>query len=71
MRLFRAQRNFYISGFALFLSLVIKRLVTLISSLATMQAQSEAALKQATSATLTARDLISQGGKNIKMFIFL
>ena len=71
MRLFIAQRNFYISGFALFLSLVIKRLVTLISSLATMQAQSEAALKQATSATLTARDLISQGGKNIKMFIFL
>jgi len=62
MRLFRAQRNFYISGFALFLSLVIKRLVTLISSLATMQAQSEAALKQAASATSTARDLISQGG---------
>lgn len=32
MRLFRAQRNFYISGFALFLSLVIRRLVTLIST---------------------------------------
>jgi len=30
MRLFRAQRNFYISGFALFLSLIIKRLVSLI-----------------------------------------
>lgn len=62
MRLFRAQRNFYISGFALFLSLVIKRLVTLISSLATMQAQSEAALKQAASASTTARDLITQKG---------
>nr|QBH73426.1 bcr-associated protein [Embidopsocus sp. OG9834] len=62
MRLFRAQRNFYISGFALFLSLVIKRLVTLISSLSTMQAQSEAALKQAASASSRARDLLSQGG---------
>merc|ERR1719347_1821216 len=29
MRLFRAQRNFYIAGFALFLCLVIKRLVEL------------------------------------------
>ena len=32
MRLFRAQRNFYISGFALFLCLVIKRMVALISA---------------------------------------
>uniref|UniRef100_A0A1A9X3F8 Endoplasmic reticulum transmembrane protein n=1 Tax=Glossina brevipalpis TaxID=37001 RepID=A0A1A9X3F8_9MUSC len=30
-RLFRAQRNFYVSGFAIFLMLVIRRLVTLIS----------------------------------------
>ena len=30
MRMFRAQRNFYIVGFALFLSLVIKRLLELI-----------------------------------------
>ncbi|GLH01056.1 hypothetical protein R5R35_006287 [Gryllus longicercus] len=60
MRLFRAQRNFYISGFALFLSLVIRRLVTLISTQATLLAESEAALKQARSATSTARSLISQ-----------
>ena len=30
MRLFRAQRNFYIVGFTLFLCLVIKRLLQLI-----------------------------------------
>lgn len=60
MRLFRAQRNFYISGFALFLSLVIRRLVILISAQATLLAQSEAALRQAQSATTTARSLLSQ-----------
>jgi len=60
MRLFRAQRNFYISGFALFLSLVIRRLVILISTQATLLAQSEAALRQAQSATTTAKSLISQ-----------
>lgn len=32
MRLFRAERNFYISGFALFLTYVIRRLVAMISS---------------------------------------
>ncbi|KAF2878942.1 hypothetical protein ILUMI_27215 [Ignelater luminosus] len=60
MRLFRAQRNFYISGFALFLSLVIRRLVTLISSQAALLAQAEAALKQAQGASATARSLLSQ-----------
>jgi len=60
MRLFRAQRNFYISGFALFLSLVIRRLVTLISCQATLLAQNEAAMRQAQSATTTARSLLSQ-----------
>ena len=60
MRLFRAQRNFYISGFALFLSLVIRRLVILISAHATLLAQSEASLRQAQSATTTARSLLSQ-----------
>ncbi|XP_065161615.1 B-cell receptor-associated protein 31 isoform X2 [Atheta coriaria] len=55
MRLFRAQRNFYISGFALFLSLVIRRLVSLISSQAGLLAQSEAALKQAAGASSAAR----------------
>ncbi|XP_069683952.1 B-cell receptor-associated protein 31 [Periplaneta americana] len=60
MRLFRAQRNFYISGFALFLSLVIRRLVILIAQQATLLAQSEAAMRQAQSATTTAQSLLAQ-----------
>ncbi|KAK4872471.1 hypothetical protein RN001_014500 [Aquatica leii] len=63
MRLFRAQRNFYISGFALFLSLVIRRLVILISSQAALLAQSEAALKQAQGATTAARSFMTQRGE--------
>lgn len=60
MRLFRAQRNFYISGFSLFLCLVIRRLVTLISTQATLAAQGEAAMRQAQSATTTARNLLNE-----------
>ncbi|XP_072399895.1 B-cell receptor-associated protein 31 [Diabrotica undecimpunctata] len=63
MRLFRAQRNFYISGFALFLSLVIRRLVILISEQATLQAQSEASMRQAQSATTAAKSLLAQHGE--------
>jgi len=59
MRLFRAQRNFYISGFALFLSLVIKRLVALIQQNATLDLEREAAMKQAQSATRAAEALMS------------
>lgn len=59
MRLFRAQRNFYISGFAIFLVLVIRRLVTLISAQANLLAQSEASMKQAQSATAAARSLMA------------
>lgn len=64
MRLFRAQRNFYISGFALFLSFVIRRLVTLISAQATLLAQSEASMKQAQSATTAAKNLLQKSGEN-------
>lgn len=60
MRLFRAQRNFYISGFSIFLTLVIRRLVILISSQAQLLAQSEASMRQAQSATTAARTLLSQ-----------
>lgn len=60
MRLFRAQRNFYISGFAIFLSLVIRRLVILISGQATLLAQSEASFRQAKSATSAAQSLLNQ-----------
>jgi len=62
MRLFRAQRNFYISGFALFLCLVIQRMVGLISANATLQAEKEAAMKQAESASRAAETLLKSGG---------
>jgi B-cell receptor-associated protein 31 len=65
MRLFRAQRNFYISGFALFLSLVIRRLVILISQQASLLAQSEAAMRQAESATATAQSLLAQNQTSV------
>jgi len=59
MRLFRAQRNFYIAGFALFLCLVIKRLMSLIAANATLQAEKEAAMKQAESASRAAEAFMS------------
>ncbi|KAL1516899.1 hypothetical protein ABEB36_000734 [Hypothenemus hampei] len=63
MRLFRAQRNFYISGFALFLALVIRRLVLLISSQAALLAQFQASMAQAQSATNAARSLLAKSGE--------
>jgi len=60
MRLFRAQRNFYISGFALVLAGVLYRLTTLLSTLASSQAQAEAAMKQAKSASDAAQLLLDQ-----------
>jgi len=59
MRLFRAQRNFYIAGFALFLCLVIRRLVLLIANQALLQAQAESALKQAKSASALSQSLLT------------
>uniref|UniRef100_A0A1B0ARI9 Endoplasmic reticulum transmembrane protein n=1 Tax=Glossina palpalis gambiensis TaxID=67801 RepID=A0A1B0ARI9_9MUSC len=45
-RLFRAQRNFYVSGFAIFLMMVIRRLVTLISIQASLLIDVDSLLKQ-------------------------
>lgn len=65
MRLFRAQRNFYISGIALFLSFVIKRFIALMTLQASLAAQSEASLKQAEGASKAAKLLMSEKkGKN-------
>jgi len=61
MRLFRAQRNFYISGFALFLCLVIRRMVGLLVANATLDVEREAALKQAQSASRAAEALMAGG----------
>jgi len=62
MRLFRAQRNLYISGFAGFLCLVINRMVSLISKNATLKAEKEAALKQAEGATRAAQSILDSAG---------
>lgn len=59
MRLFRAQRNFFIAGFSIFLVLVIRRLVMLISTQATLLAQSTASMRQAQGASEAARNLLS------------
>jgi len=66
MKLFRAQRNFYISGFALLLSLIIRRIATLLSQQGSLIAQNEAALKQATSASDTARRLMDENSDKSK-----
>lgn len=58
MKLFRAQRNFYIAGFALFLFLVIRRLVTLMTALAQLDIQVEVTMKQAKSASEAAKNLM-------------
>jgi len=63
MKLFRAQRNFYIAGFALFLCLVIRRLIILISNQATLMAQAEASMKQAMGASKQASDLLKDNRK--------
>ncbi|KAL3853289.1 hypothetical protein ACJMK2_016842 [Sinanodonta woodiana] len=60
MKLFRAQRNIYISGFALFLWFVIRRLMSLISQHAQLQAECEASQKQAKSTLDAARKLMEE-----------
>ncbi|XP_035535502.1 B-cell receptor-associated protein 29 [Morone saxatilis] len=55
MKLFRAQRNLYISGFAVFLWLVMKRVVTLINQLASVSSTTAALQAQADSANQTAK----------------
>lgn len=55
MKLFRAQRNLYISGFAVFLWLVMKRVITLISQLASMSDSTAALQAQADSANQAAK----------------
>ncbi|XP_022100718.1 B-cell receptor-associated protein 31-like [Acanthaster planci] len=60
MKLFRSQRNLYIAGFALFLWLVLRRVCTLISTEARLQASNEASIKQAQSASDHAQKLMKE-----------
>lgn len=68
MKLFRAQRNFYIAGFALFLCLVLKRMIMLLSTQATLNASYEAAMRQAKSATEAAEKMMKENkeSKNVE-----
>ncbi|XP_029639122.1 B-cell receptor-associated protein 31 [Octopus sinensis] len=59
LNLFRAQRNFYISGFSLFLWMVLNRIVKLITTQAQLQTDLEATHKQAVSATEAANRLMN------------
>ncbi|XP_072569143.1 B-cell receptor-associated protein 31 [Paramormyrops kingsleyae] len=63
MKLFRAQRNEYIAGFALLLCLLLRRLVTLLSQQATMMASNEAFKKQAEGASDAARKYMEENDK--------
>lgn len=58
MKLFRAQRNFYIAGFALFLCLVIRRIASLLSVAAKLKCDLEAAIKQGEGASKAAEALM-------------
>ena len=60
MKLFRAQRNLYITGFSLFMIVVLRRLIMLISAQAQLEASNEAAMKQAKGASDQARKLLAE-----------
>merc|ERR1712179_479511 len=68
MLYYRAETNCYESGFALFLSAVIRRMVSLLSRNACLEAEKEAAMKQAQSASRAAETLMSgsDGDKELK-----
>ncbi|KAM4664717.1 B-cell receptor-associated protein 31 [Discoglossus pictus] len=63
MKLFRAQRNLYIAGFSLLLSILLRRLITLISKQATLLASNEAFRKQAESASDAAKKYMEENDK--------
>lgn len=60
MKLFRAQRNFYIAGFTLFLFFILRRLVTTISNTASLEANCATMKKQAESANAVAKQLMEE-----------
>lgn len=60
LKLFRSQRNYYISGFTVFLWLVIRRLVTLILCEAELLSENESAMKRAQNATETVEKILKK-----------
>jgi len=66
MKLFRAERNMYMSGFSLFMLVVLRRLAMLITKQAQVEASSQAALKQAQGASEQARKLMQENEDLLK-----
>lgn len=60
MKLFRAQRNFYIAGFSIFLFIILRRLIVMINNSALMEADCQAVKKQATSASAAAKMMMDE-----------
>lgn len=67
MRLFRAQRNFYITGISLFLLIVLRTMLTRVSRIAQLEANSEAIHKQAVSAGSMNKSLLEENSALKKM----
>ncbi|XP_023606844.1 B-cell receptor-associated protein 29 isoform X1 [Myotis lucifugus] len=63
MKLFRSQRNLYISGFSLFFWLVLRRLVTLITQLANEMSNKGELKNQAESTNEAARNFMKENEK--------
>ncbi|TPP67505.1 B-cell receptor-associated protein 31 [Fasciola gigantica] len=62
MRMFRAQRNLYIAGFALFMWFLCRRLINVINEHAQMCASQEASIKQAQNASAAAEKWMKAAG---------
>ncbi|NWH71876.1 BAP29 protein, partial [Piaya cayana] len=63
MKLFRSQRNLYLSGFSLFLWLVLRRTVTLLTQLAKQMASHAAMETQVINATEAAKKYMAENEK--------
>lgn len=63
LRLFRAQRNFYLSGFAIFLWLVCRRMIEMIGKESQLIVAADASMRQATSASAVAEKYLQDQGK--------
>ncbi|XP_068715028.1 B-cell receptor-associated protein 31-like [Montipora foliosa] len=60
MRMFRAQRNLYISGFSLFLLVVLRRVVKLLSGYSVLEASNEASIRQAQNVSKQCEQLMAE-----------
>ncbi|XP_072922429.1 tRNA-dihydrouridine(20a/20b) synthase [NAD(P)+]-like isoform X2 [Hemitrygon akajei] len=68
MKLFRAQRNLYISGFSLFLWLILRRMITLISELAIAMGENQALKVQTDNANDAAKRYMEENEELRKAF---